>query len=116
MATVAITNDALNYNEFKDLTFTAGTTDGFLFDFQPDSSRLLIVFQNTAGAAGTVTVKQGDSIQGVEDLEAYSIAASGISAIVLESGAFKNVTGALKGKVKVVPSATTIKACAIQLP
>lgn len=116
MATVAITNDALSLNAFKDLTFTAGTTDGFEFDFKADTTKMVLVFQNTAGTAGTVTVKSGNGIQGVSDLDAYSVPASGFSAVVLETGAFKNVTGTLKGKVKVVPSATTIKACAIQLP
>jgi len=116
MAKVAITNTKLDLNSFADANFVAGSTDGITFDFKPDTEKLLLVFQNTAAAAGTVIVKAGNGIQGVADTDAHSIPASGISFAIVESGAFKNVSGDDKGKVVVVPSAATIKACAIQLP
>lgn len=114
MAAVSITNTLVRPNAFSDATFTAGTTDGFLFDFTANDSDIVLVFQNTAASAGTVTVKAGNGIQGVADLDTYSIAANGFSVVTLDSGRFKNVSGTNNGKVLVVPSATTIKAIAIQ--
>ena len=116
MAAVTITNDVLNLNEFKTLTFTACSVDGTMFDFTPADQKMVLVFQNTGAGSSTVTLKAGNGLQGVNDLDAFSIPASGFAAVRLDSGSFKNVSGDNKGKVVVIPSAATIKACAIQLP
>ena len=115
MAKVVITNDVVEFNKPTTVNLTAGTTDGFLFDFSPADNKMVLLFQNTAEAAGTVTVKKGNGLQGVKDLDTLSIPAAGFVVYELESGAFKNVSGTDKGKVLVVPSAITIKASAIQL-
>lgn len=116
MAKVKVINDQLTLNTLSKLNWTAGTTDGFQIDYTPADHKMVILFQNTGSGAGTVTVKQGNGIQGVADSETFSIAAGEFAAVRLDSGAFKRVNGEDKDMVLVIPSATTIKACAIQLP
>lgn len=77
--------------------------------------RSVIMVQNTASAAGTVTIKAGNGIQGVAD-EAYTVPASSTTFIVPESGRFKNISGADKGKLIINASAATITVAVIKLP
>ncbi|MGI5824517.1 MAG: hypothetical protein ACOX7J_02995 [Bacillota bacterium] len=116
MAKVEITPVKLEQNGFGDLVWTAGTTDGFKIPMTAKDNKILMLFQNTGTSAATVTLKCGNGIQGVNDLAAYSIAASGITAIEPESGAFKNVSGEDKGYAVVVPSATAVKCAVVVLP
>lgn len=89
--------------------------DGFAVPYTGQDTKTVLIVQGGA-AAGTLTVKKGDSIQGVADTEAFPVPASAITSIVLESGKFKNVAGANKGSVIVVPSTADIKVAAIVLP
>ena len=93
----------------------AAAVDGWAVPYtEMDMKTVLLVDGGTAG--GTITVKKGDSIQGVADTEAFALAAGEEKAIVLESGKFKNVAGENKGNVIVIPSAATIKLAAVVLP
>lgn len=69
----------------------------------PESDEKMVLVIN-ASADTTLTVLAGNSIQGVADLTVA--VPKGVSLIKLESGRFKNVTGANKGKV-VIKSAGT---------
>lgn len=99
------------------VVFVAPTTasDGFAIPYMEQDTKTVLLVQGGA-AAGTLTVKQGDGIQGVADTEAFAVKASETKAIVLESGKFKQLTGANKGKVVAIPSAADIKLAAVMLP
>ena len=118
MAIKNIDLQKVNLNEGKLVTLTAPTAaaDGFGMDFSAQDERTVFIFHNTGSAAATIKVKQGDGIQGVTDLDAFSIAAGGIAIYRLDSGAFKIVTGTNKGRAVFIPSTTDIKGAVIVLP
>lgn len=88
--------------------------EGAALEMKGCDDRYLIVVQNAASAAKTVTVKAGNGLQGVADLS-YEIAASSTTCVVLESGHYKNVSGADKGKVLITGTAD-IKVAVFKLP
>lgn len=95
--------------------FTAiDATDGAEVVLNHHDERTLVIVQNTATAAGTVTFKAGNGIQGVAD-ETCQVAGSSTTFIVPESGRFKVVSGADKGKL-IITGPETIKVAVIQLP
>jgi hypothetical protein len=118
MAATAVTPVAIELNgvtmssgSAAAVTFTTGnTTDGNAVDFSKADNKTVILFNNTAQSAGKATIKAGDFIQGVTDIEVD--VPSGISACVLDSGYFENKTK----KVLVVPSAATVTVGAVTLP
>lgn len=96
--------------------FTAvDATDGAEVALNHHDERTVILVQNTATTEGTVTLKAGNGIQGVND-EVCTIAPSSTVLIVPESGRFKLVSGADKGKLLITASANTITVTVIQLP
>lgn len=100
------------------ITFTAATAvaDGFSIPFGDQDAKIVILVRNDGSAAGTLTVKHGDSIMGAADTEGFSVGASELRAIVLDSMAFKNVNGSNKGNVVAIPSTADLKIAAIVLP
>lgn len=94
-------------------TFTAGKTAGSSVDFGGEDEKTVILFNNTGSGAGTATISAGDGIQGVTDLTVD--VPVGFSAIVLESGVCKKLTGDNKGGVVIKVSATTIAIAAVEL-
>lgn len=122
MAVTAITPEVLSGNTFDvdALAMTAATTaaDGFIVDYTEQDAKILLVFLNTnaSSTARTATIKKGDGIQGVADLDSGDIAAGKYALVVIESGRFKNVSGANKGKVLIVPSHAELKMAAVVLP
>lgn len=78
-----------------------------------NDDKLVLVLQNTGSAATNITIKAGDSIQGLNDLT-LSVPV-GINLVQLESGRFKNVTGTNKGKIVVISTGTP-KVAVVQLP
>jgi hypothetical protein len=121
MAVKEITPEVLERNKFDAdvLSMIAATTaaDGFLIDASKVADhRLLLVFENTdVAVAYDITIKKGNGLQGVADLT-KEIAATKTAAIVVESGAFKNVTGTNKGKIVAIPENAAVKMAAIVLP
>ena len=121
MANVKVTATKLDLNEFGEITFAeAAAKDNILFDFQAvGDEKLVLLFKG----AGTVTLKKGDSIQGVVDI-AGDVTAE--AAVRVDSGMFKNVDGndedgatnANKGYVvaEVTASTNGLSAALIQLP
>ncbi len=77
-----------------------------------------LIVHNTANSAATVTVKAGNSIYSMGDLE-VSVAASATAVINLKNtGRFKNVSGENGGKVVVTVSgvtASSVKLCVLSL-
>ena len=68
---------------------------------EKDEHAILVV---NASAQTDLTVKAGNGIQGVTDLTLT--VPKGVSLVKLESGRFKNVSGANKGKIIVVSTGT----------
>ena len=112
MARKVVELQKVNLNEGLNIEFVAAesTDEGFALDFSAQDERTVVLFQGS----GTVTIKQGNGIQGVVDLEAFEI--NGMAAFRLDSGAFKNVTGDDKGYVVAIPSSTSVEAAVIRLP
>lgn len=120
MAVKEITPEVLVRNTFDvdALAMTAATAaaDGFLIDATAADNKLLLVFENTSvDTAFDITLKKGNGLQGVADLT-KEIAFGKKAAIVVESGAFKNVTGTNKGKIVAIPEDAAVKMAAIVLP
>lgn len=74
-----------------------------------------VILVKGGAAAGKLTVKAGNGIQGVNDI-VLDVPATNYAAFTLDSGAFKNVSGADKGKVIMIPSAADLSVAVIELP
>lgn len=85
------------------LTALTANTEKAL-DWSENDAKMILVISNSGDSAVSLTVKAGNGIQGVADLTLS--APGGISLVKLESGRFKFVSGANKGKI-VVKSAGT---------
>lgn len=96
------------------LTVALDGTAGAYYEHKERDDKYVIIAQNTAETAGTLTIKKGNGIQGVAD-NVITIAAGKTVAINLESGCYKNVSGDNKGRV-IMTGAATIKVAVIKLP
>ena len=81
----------------KSAAFTVELTGG---DY-----KTVILIANAGNAAATATFAVGNGIQGAGSDVVVSVGAGKTKAIVLDSGYFKNVSGADKDAVKITPSA-----------
>lgn len=119
MAVAEITNVDLVRNEAKELVdaVAVDVTDGAKVDYtnRSDGRILLLLTNSNASKAKKATIVQGNSLQGVEDLE-ISIPANKTYVIVVESGKFMNVSGDNKGYVIIKGESADIKVQAVELP
>lgn len=123
MARVTINVQALDErNKFASAALSTGmttaidATDGAEIVWSERDDKYLILIQNAnASGAKSVTIKAGNGIQGVNDITT-SIAASSYTFIALDSGRFKNVVGADKGKVLFTGDSADIKIAAFKMP
>jgi len=120
MATTAISIVDAPLNEIKAYAFTSATSasDGFAISVNGADNRLAFLITNKTSDSATVTFKKGNGLQGVADLvyDLPASTASGLTYLVwIDSGLIKNVTGANKGKVVAIPSATTVEIAAVHL-
>lgn len=113
MAKTVITESTLALNTWGNITFTAGVKTGVDVPATNADFKRLILVNNTTTSAVDVTVKAGNGIQGVQDLETYSVPANTIAAIRLDDGRFKNVSGEDNGNIVV---ATTAQVAVVELP
>ena len=97
------------------LTVAVDASAGAEFSMSGHDERTLILIQNGASAAKKVTIKAGNGIQGVCDLE-KSVGASSYTVIAIDSGRFKNVSGDNKGKVIIMGESADIKVAVFELP
>ena len=96
------------------LTTAIDGTAGAYYEHKERDDKYLVIAQNTANAAGTLTIKKGNGIQGVVD-KTITIAAGKTVCFTLESGMFKNVSGDNKGRV-IFAGAATLKLAVVKLP
>lgn len=101
-------------NEILNVTTEAlaGATTDKALAWNGNDDRLILVVENSGSTDGSITIKAGDGIQGVNDLTLT--AKAGINLVKLDSGRFKNVTGTNKGKI-VVRGAASIKVAVVEL-
>lgn len=110
-----------NYNEFSQavskasLTQAVDASEGAEFVMRERDDKYLILIENSNEAAKTVTIKAGNGLQGVADLT-HSVEASSCALVALESGRFKNVSGADKGKVVITGETADIKVAVFVMP
>lgn len=101
---------------FTGLTAAVDATDGAEIAWKERDDKYLLFIQNiNASAAKTATIKAGNGIQGVNDLE-VSIPAANFTFVAIDSGRFKNVSGTDKGKVVITGASADIKVACFKLP
>lgn len=96
------------------------TNDVCLVDAAKDDQKLCIHIKNSiTNATHTAVISKGDGLQGVKDLE-IAIAQSSEVVTVVESGAFKQMSGDNKGKILIKDKSTTntnaLQVAAVVLP
>lgn len=97
----------------KAFEFTAGVVAGTPLDFTGRDDKTIVIFNNTGSGKGTATITAGTGIQGVTDFTVD--VPVGFSVCALNSGSFKQLSGANKGDVLVKPSATTIAFAVVEI-
>lgn len=95
-----------------DFVAQTASTDGVRVDFSHMDTRTVIIVQNSGATAVNVTIEKGDGIQGVAD-EVFSVPNGKMIAFNLESGKFKQTTGANKGYVVMKAATNDIKFAAV---
>ena len=115
MAAVApLARDVLALNVAKEITITSKSA-AFGADAKGGDYKVLFLFANAGNAAATVTIAAGDGPAGGGQNLQFSAAASKTTAIVVDSGYFKNYSGDYKDCYKVTPSAA-LSVSIIELP
>ena len=97
------------------ITFATGTTaDGFLADFTGKDYKTAFIVNNTGASAATLTVKAGDSPAAASEDKVLTVPV-GYSVFTLDSGYYKITKGTNRGKVQLIPSATTVGLAVVEL-
>jgi hypothetical protein len=96
------------------------TNDSCTVDAEKDDQKICIHVKNAiTNATHTAVIAAGNGLQGVADLE-IAIAQSSEKVIVVESGAYKQISGDNKGKILIKDKSTTntdaIQVAAVVLP
>ena len=101
-------------------TFKAGdATDGFTIDVTgaADHKLLILVVNGESATAKKVTIKKGNGIQAAAaDLVSADIAAGSYAYLVVESGAYANVSGTNKGLLVGTVGSVNVSVAAFLLP
>jgi hypothetical protein len=122
MALGAVTNAVITRNaatamgSFVDCV----VNEGLLVTPAADDAKVVLHIKNAiTNATHTAVITKGNGLQGVSDLE-ITLAASTEKVIVVESGAYKQVSGDNKGKILIKDKSTTntnaISVAAVVLP
>ena len=92
-------------------------TDGAYFVMAKGGDKYVIGIQNASSSTGekTITIKAGNGLQGTNDIS-LALAKDAIAWVVLDSGKFKNVYGANKGKVILTGTDNNLQVKVIELP
>ena len=114
---MAVTNVKKVYsilNDGTNITETSVTGD-FAVDMTGADYKTAIMFRNAGSSEAKVTIPVGDGIQGVGDAVAFSVAGNATAVVVVDSGAYKHVSGDNKGKL-VGKTTAELKVSAVELP
>lgn len=94
------------------LTTAADLTEGAEIKWNERDDKYLVFIHNAGSSAADVSIKAGNGIQGVNDLT-INLAGGQYTFVSLDSGRFKNVSGADKGKVIITGA---VKLAVFKLP
>lgn len=108
-------NNFLDCGTTDALATAVDAVNGAEFVMKERDDKYLILVQNAASAAKTVTLKAGDGFQAGEDL-VHSVPASSFSIISIDSGRYKKLSGVDKGKVIILGASADIKVAVFRLP
>lgn len=116
MAATAITNTVLSaFGKAEAMPATAAVdaTSGALITCDKTDHKMLIIMENADTTnAETVTIKAGNGIQGTKDWT-VSVPKASTMVVTVESGFYKNVSGANKGKIVITGTADVKIACVV---
>lgn len=111
----SITNKVLKFNVAEQMPTGAETdSEGAKVSFSgTDDSKVLLILTNCGEAATTATIKKGNALQGVSDLE-IALGVGATKVIAVESGRYSNVSGDNSGSV--IITGDDVEVSAIVLP
>lgn len=109
-----ITRVVLNLNEATKMAAVSKSA-AFTIDAKGGDYKTLVILENAGSAKATATFAIGNGIQGAGEALVVSVPAGETHGIVLDSGYFKNTSGADKDLIKVTPSAA-LSITAVELP
>lgn len=108
-------NEFAEAKAFTDILTALDTTDGGEIVWDMRDEKMLLVIENVNSASKKVTINAGNGIQGVNPIS-VELAQNKYTIVCIESGRFKNVSGADKGKVVITSDGgADIKVGAFQL-
>lgn len=87
-------------------TAVACGADGAVVEFDHPDEKIMLVI-----GTATATIKKGNALQGVKDLVVTFTA--GTRCVVIESGAYVNVSGDNKGKILITGATATVSAVSL---
>ena len=92
-------------------------SNGAYFVMAKGGDKYVIGIKNAVSSAAskTITIKAGNGLQGTNDIS-LALAKDEIAWVVLDSGKFKNVYGANKGKVILTGTDNNLQVKVIELP
>lgn len=114
MAVTAIKKTYAVLNDGTAVTETE-TTGEFSVDMTGADYKTAIAFRNAGTSAVTVTITLGDGIQGVGEDISFTVAKTSTSYVVVDSGAYKHISGDSKGLLLGTTSGT-LSISAVELP
>lgn len=114
ITTITLTKLKRNFaNEMPEST-AADSTLGAKINYDGNDGKILVMMENVGSSSEDVTIKAGNSIQGVKDI-VFSIGTAVKYGLVLESGKFKVMNGDNKDYV-MIDASSNIKISAVELP
>lgn len=115
MAVTSVDKVYATLNDGTTITETE-TTGEFSVDLTGADYKTVIAFRNAnTSSAATVTINLGNGIQGVGEDITFTVAKSSTAYVVVDSGAYKQVSGDSKGLLLGNTSAT-LSISAVELP
>ena len=102
--------------DFASMATAIDAADGAEFVMSESDNKYLVLVHNAGGSSQSVTIRHGNGIQGVCDLELPALGAGQYTFVAIDSGRFKHVAGENKGKVLITGSSADVKIAVFQLP
>lgn len=105
-----------NAADFASMTTAIDAADGAEFVMSERDDKYLVLVHNAGASEQAVTIKHGNGIQGVCDVELEALGAGKYTFVALDSGRVKHVSGEHKGKVLIAGGSADVKIAVFQLP
>lgn len=98
-----------------DMAIAIDAADGGEIAWDVRDDKAIIIVQNDGDGEAEVTIHHGNGIQGTADL-IVAVPAEYLAFVAIDSGRFKNVSGADKGKVIVTTNVEDVKVAVLAHP